>query len=50
MKILDNIIQQNNYTNTYLKHIGEQLERIEDYINPSYNAGKKMLINKGPLF
>jgi hypothetical protein len=31
---MDNIIQQNNFTNTYIKVIGEKLERIENHINP----------------
>ena len=29
-KNLDSIIQQNNYTNTYLKSIGQKLQDIED--------------------
>lgn len=33
-KNLDNIIQQNNFTNTYIKVLGEKLERIENQINP----------------
>jgi hypothetical protein len=32
-KNMDSIIQQNNYTNTYLKIIGEKLERIENQVN-----------------
>jgi hypothetical protein len=31
---MDNIIQQNNFTNTYIKVIGEKLERLENQINP----------------
>lgn len=41
---LDNIIQQNNYTHTYLKIMGEQLERIENQIinliTPEKNINK----------
>ena len=33
-KNLDNIIQQNNYTNIYLKSIGQKLQDIEDRITP----------------
>jgi 3-dehydroquinate dehydratase len=33
-KNMDNIIQQNNFTNTYIKVLGEKLERIENQINP----------------
>jgi hypothetical protein len=28
-KNMDNIIQQNNFTNTYIKVLGEKLEKIE---------------------
>ena len=44
-KSLDNIIQQNNYTNTYLKTIGQKLQDIEDRITPpstSIKNKKKM--------
>jgi hypothetical protein len=34
LKNLDNIIQQNNYTNPYFKSVGKQLERIKNQINP----------------
>jgi hypothetical protein len=33
-KNMDNIIQQNNFTNTYIKVLGEKLERIENQVNP----------------
>ena len=33
-KNLDSIIQQNNYTNIYLKTIGQKLQDIEDRITP----------------
>ena len=33
-KNLDIIIQQNNYTNIYLKTIGQKLQDIEDRITP----------------
>jgi len=31
---MDNIIQQNNFTNRYIKVLGEKLERIENQVNP----------------
>jgi hypothetical protein len=33
-KNMNNIIQQNNCTDTYIKALGEKLERIENQINP----------------
>jgi hypothetical protein len=33
-KNMDNIIQHNNFTNTYIKVLGEKLEIIENQINP----------------
>ena len=50
-KSLDNIIQQNNYTNTYLKTIGQKLQDIEDRITPpSTSIKKKKNASKTPLF
>ena len=40
-KNLDSIIQQNNYTNTYLKIIGQKLQDIEDRIIPPFHFHKK---------
>ena len=33
-KNFDNIIQQNNYTNTYLQQVGKHLQTIEHYLQP----------------
>ena len=50
-KNLDNIIQQNNYNNVYLKIIGENLQEVEDRITPSYTSlKKKKKDSKTPLF
>ena len=40
-KNLDSIIQQNNYTNIYLKSIGQKLQDIEDRITPLSTSIKK---------
>ena len=40
-KNLDSIIQQNNYTNIYLKTIGQKLQHIEDRITPPSTPIKK---------
>ena len=49
-KNLDNIIQQNNYNNVYLKIIGENLQEVEDRITPSYTSLKKENDSKTRLF
>ena len=49
-KNLDNIIQQNNYNNVYLKIIGENLQEVEDRITPSYTSLKKENDSKTHLF
>ena len=48
-KSLDNIIQQNNYTNTYLKTIGQKLQDIEDRITPLSTSIKKKKMRLKPL-
>ena len=40
-KNVDSIIQQNNYTNTYLKATGQKLQDIEDRLTPSSTSIKK---------
>ena len=40
-KNLDSIIQQNNYTNTYLKSIGQKLQDIEDRLTLLSTSIKK---------
>ena len=40
-KNLDSIIQQNNYTNIYLKSISQKLQDIEDRITPPSTSIKK---------
>lgn len=47
---MDNIIQQNNFTNIYLKPIGEQLQNLENRIIPSSITLKKENESKAPLF
>ena len=49
-KNLDSIIQQNNYTNTYLKTIGQKLQDIEDRLTPSSTSIKKENASNIPLF
>ena len=49
-KNLDSIIQQNNYTNTYLKTIGQMLQDIEDRITPPSTSIKKENASNTPLF
>ena len=49
-KKLDNIIQQNNYTNIYLKTIGQKLQDIEDKITPPSTSIKKENESNTPLF
>ena len=49
-KNLDSIIQQNNYTNTYLKTIGQKLQDIEDRITPSSISIRKENVSNTPLF
>ena len=49
-KNLDSIIQQNNYTNTYLKTIGQKLQDIEDKIIPPSTSIKKENTSNTPLF
>ena len=49
-KNLDSIIQQNNYTNTYLKTIGQKLQDIEDRITPPSTSIKKENASNTPLF
>jgi len=48
-KNMDNIIQQNNFTNTYIKILGEKLERIENQINPLTIKNQEKEIER-PLF
>ena len=48
--VLDSIIQQNNYTNTYLKTIGQKLQDIEDRLTPSSTSIKKENVYNIPLF
>ena len=48
-KNMDNIIQQNNFTNIYLKTIGEQLQNLENRITPSTTLQKENE-SKTPLF
>ena len=45
----NSIIQQNNYTNIYLKTIGQKLQDIEDRIRPSTSIKKENEFNT-PLF
>ena len=49
-KNLDSIIQQNNYTNIYLKTIGQKLQDIEDRITPPSTSIKKENASNTPLF
>ena len=49
-KNLDSKIQQNNYTNTYLKTIGQKLQDIEDRLAPSSTSIKKENASNIPLF
>ena len=49
-KNLDSIIQQNNYTNTYLKTIGQKLQDIEDRIIPPSTSIQKENVSNTPLF
>ena len=49
-KSLDSIIQQNNYTNIYLKTIGQKLQDIEDRITPPSTSIKKENAFNTPLF
>ena len=49
-KNLDSIIQQNNYTNTYLKTIGQKLQDLEDRLTPSSTSIKKENASNIPLF
>jgi hypothetical protein len=48
-KNMDNIIQHNNFTNTYIKVFGEKLERIENQINPLTIKNQEKEIER-PLF
>jgi hypothetical protein len=43
------IIEQNNYSNTYLKAIGEKLNKIENKVDPIKPTSKTFDIEK-PLF
>ena len=49
-KNMDNIIQQNNFTNIYLKTIGEQLQNLENRFTHSSTTLKKENESKAPLF
>ena len=49
-KNLDSIIQQNNYTNIYLKSISQKLQDIEDRITPPSTSIKKENASNTPLF
>ena len=49
-KNLDSIIQQNNYTNIYLKSISQKLQDIEDRISPPSTSIKKENASNTPLF
>ena len=49
-KNLDNIIQQNNYINIYLKTIGQKRQDIEDRITPLSTSIKKENESNTPLF
>ena len=49
-KNLDSIIQQNNYTNIYLKTIGQKLQDIEDRITTPSTSIKKENATNIPLF
>ena len=49
-KNLDSIIQQNNYTNIYLKSIGQKLQDIKDRITPPSTSIKKENELNTPLF
>ena len=49
-KNLDSIIQQNNYTNIYLKSIGQKLQDIEDRITPPSTSIEKENESNTPLF
>ena len=49
-KNLDSIIQHNNYTNIYLKSIGQKLQDIEDRITPPSTSIKKENESNTPLF
>ena len=46
----NSIIQQNNYTNIYLKTIGQKLQDIEDRITPPSTSIKKENEFNTPLF
>ena len=48
-KNLDSIIQQNNYTNTYLKSIGQKLQDIEDRLTPPSMFIKKENASNTPF-
>jgi hypothetical protein len=48
-KNLDNIIQQNNFINTYIKVLGEKLKRIKNPINPLTFKNQEKEIER-PLF
>ena len=44
-------IEQNNYSNTYLKVIGEKLDRIENKVDPvTIKSTNKNLDIEKPLF
>ena len=49
-KNLDSIIQQNNYTNIFLKKISQKLQDIEDKITPPSTSIKKENASNTPLF
>ena len=49
-KNLDSIIQQNNYTNIYLKSIGQKLQDIENRITPPSTSIKMENESNTPLF
>jgi hypothetical protein len=48
-KNMYNIIQHNNFTNTYIKVLGEKLERIENQINPLTIKNQEKKIER-PVF
>jgi len=48
-KNMNNIIQQNNFTNTYIKVLGDKLERIENQINSFTIKNQEKEIER-PLF
>ena len=49
-KNLDSIIQQNNYSNIYLKTIGQKLQDIADRITPPSTSIKKRKMCLIPLY